>query len=132
MDGLFKRTYYFIWFLGEYTGQIQIKNGGFINNIWCLNKMIYKVTLDYIRFCYSQSNKLILPLPYLLRIWKAHNKFLVIFWIIPLTLFRMGYFGTAHGWGGKKAPHPKICHIYSTMTKLDTVIPKEDSKHINI
>ena len=23
-----------------------------------------------------------------------------------LTLFRMGFFGAAHGWGGKKAPPP--------------------------
>ena len=43
---------------------------------------------------------------------------------IPLTLFRMGIFGAAHEWGGgKKAPLPKICHVYPTMMKLGTVIP---------
>ena len=41
-----------------------------------------------------------------------------------LTLFRMGFFGAAHGWGGgKKIPLPKICHTYPTAMKLDTVIP---------
>ena len=39
----------------------------------------------------------------------------------------MGIYGAAHGWrrggGGKKAPLPKICHTYSTMMKLCTVIP---------
>ena len=41
-----------------------------------------------------------------------------------LTLFRMGFFGAAHGWGeAKRLPLPKICHPYSTMTKLGTVIP---------
>ena len=40
-----------------------------------------------------------------------------------LTLFRMGLFGDAHGWRGKKAPLPKICHTYSTMMNLGTVIP---------
>ena len=33
----------------------------------------------------------------------------------------MGFFGAAHGWGGKKAP--KICHTYPTVMKLGTVIP---------
>ena len=43
-----------------------------------------------------------------------------------LTLFRMGFFRAAHGWGwgGKNATaHPKICHTYPTMMKLGTVIP---------
>ena len=41
-----------------------------------------------------------------------------------LTLFRMGIFGAAHGWGGgKKTPLPKICRRYPTKMKLDTVIP---------
>ena len=35
----------------------------------------------------------------------------------------MGFFGDAHGWGTKKAPLPKICHIYPVMIKLGTVIP---------
>ena len=45
---------------------------------------------------------------------------------LPLTLFRMGFFGAAHGWwgwGGGKVPLPKFCHTYPTMMKLDTVIP---------
>ena len=41
-----------------------------------------------------------------------------------LTLFRMGFFGAAHGWGGpKETPVPKMCHTYPTMMKLDTFIP---------
>ena len=40
-----------------------------------------------------------------------------------LTLFRMGIFGAAHGWGAKKDPLPKICHTYPTMVKLGTDIP---------
>ena len=42
-----------------------------------------------------------------------------------LTLFRVGLFGAAHGWGGeqKAPPLPKICHTYPTMMKLGTVIP---------
>ena len=41
-----------------------------------------------------------------------------------LTLFRMDFFGAAHGWeGGQKDPLPKICHTYPTMMKLGTVIP---------
>ena len=41
-----------------------------------------------------------------------------------LTLFRMGIFGVAHGWGSSKnAPLHKICHTYLTMMELDTVIP---------
>ena len=40
-----------------------------------------------------------------------------------LTLFRMDIFGPAHGWGGKKALLPKICHTYPAMMKLDTVTP---------
>ena len=39
-----------------------------------------------------------------------------------LTLFKMGFFRAAHGWGGE-APLPKICHTYPTMLKLGTVIP---------
>ena len=45
----------------------------------------------------------------------------------------MGLFGAAHGWGqGQKAPplNAKICHTYSAMMKLGTVIPKEDSKYV--
>ena len=41
-----------------------------------------------------------------------------------LTLFRVGIFEAAHGWGGgKKTPFPKICHTYHAMMKLGTVIP---------
>ena len=39
---------------------------------------------------------------------------------VNLTLFRIDIFGAAQGWGG---PLPKICHTYSTMMKLGTVIP---------
>ena len=40
-----------------------------------------------------------------------------------LTLFRMGFFGAAHGWDGGLPPIPKICHAYPTMIKLGTFIP---------
>ena len=44
---------------------------------------------------------------------------------MTLTLFRMGFFGAAHGWGGEipPPPLPKTCHTYPTMIKLGTVIP---------
>ena len=46
--------------------------------------------------------------------------------IIPLsilTLFRIGFFGAAHGWGGAFwSPLPKIPHTYPTMMKLGTII----------
>ena len=43
--------------------------------------------------------------------------------INPLTLFRMGFFGAAHGWGCQKGSAlSKICHTYPTMIKLGTVI----------
>ena len=35
----------------------------------------------------------------------------------------MGLFRAAHGWGGKKAPLPKMSHTYLAMMKLRTVIP---------
>ena len=42
-----------------------------------------------------------------------------------LTLFRMGFFGAAQGWGGGDflAPHLKIHHTNPTMIKFGTVIP---------
>ena len=46
-----------------------------------------------------------------------------IYYRANITLFRMGLFRAAHGWVGKKAPLPKICHTYPTMIKLGTVIP---------
>ena len=49
-----------------------------------------------------------------------------------LTLFRMGFFGAAHGWrGGKKAPIPKICQTYPTLMKIGSyTLSKEDPKNI--
>ena len=42
----------------------------------------------------------------------------------PLALFRIDFFGAAHGWSyAKWAPLPKICHIYPTVIKLGTAIP---------
>ena len=56
---------------------------------------------------------------------KTH--FLHVFWkkeFPVLTLFRVGFFRAAHGWGGGLfGSLPKICHIYPTMMKLDIVIP---------
>ena len=41
-----------------------------------------------------------------------------------LTLFKMDLFWAAHGCegGGSESPPPKICHIYSKVMKLGTVI----------
>ena len=39
-----------------------------------------------------------------------------------LTLFRMGLFGVAQGWGWQKAPLSKICHTYPATMKLGTLI----------
>ena len=47
-----------------------------------------------------------------------------------LTLFRMGIFGAAYGWGGQKGLH-KICHTYPTMMKVGSyTLAKEDSKNV--
>ena len=44
--------------------------------------------------------------------------------LIILTLFRMGFFGAAHGWVvAFLPPLPKIRHTNPTMMKLGTVIP---------
>ena len=40
------------------------------------------------------------------------------------TLFRMGLFSVAHGWGPpKRLPLPKICHTYPAIMKLGTDAP---------
>ena len=65
----------------------------------------------------------------------------IFFWTIKwrssglanvLTLFRMGFLGSAHGWGrGQKVPLSKICHTSPTMMKLCSyTLPKEDQKNI--
>ena len=51
-----------------------------------------------------------------------------LFTVLFLTSFRMGPFRAAQRWaggcgGGQNVPLPKICHIYPTMMKLDTLIP---------
>ena len=43
--------------------------------------------------------------------------------LLTLTLFKMGLFGVAHGWGQKGSHLPKICHIYLAMMKRGTVMP---------
>ena len=42
-----------------------------------------------------------------------------------LSLFSVGFFWAAYGWGGgdQKTSLPKICHTYPTMMKLGTTIP---------
>ena len=51
----------------------------------------------------------------------------ILYGFYNLTLFRMGFFGAAHGWGGRgeaKRPHlSKLCHTYPTKMKLGIVIP---------
>ena len=39
-----------------------------------------------------------------------------------LTLFKLGFFGAAHGWSGEMSPLPKICHTYPAMMKFGTVV----------
>ena len=51
-----------------------------------------------------------------------------------LTLFRMSFFGTAHGWGGGRKGPPSLKPVtHPTMMKLDTVIPypKKSKKYMN-
>ena len=53
-----------------------------------------------------------------------------------LTLFRMGFFGAAHGLGGSPPSlksYTCMCHTYPTMMKLYTVRPyqKKSKKYIN-
>ena len=50
-----------------------------------------------------------------------------------LTLFRMGFFGTAHRWGARNPTLHKICHTYPAMGKLgwhSYTLPAEDPKTI--
>ena len=67
-------------------------------------------------------------------LWRLNKKFSNVFskqnvsfgliYFRFFTLFRMGFFGAVHWLGvAKKAPLPKICHTYPTMTKLGTIIP---------
>ena len=60
----------------------------------------------------------------------------IILMSMRLTLFRMGIFGAAHGWGEQKSPLPlpKICRTYHAMVKLGTVIPyiKKIKKNMNL
>ena len=54
--------------------------------------------------------------------WPQHQ----ICYECTLTLFRMGFFGAAHGWGEPFSPPsllPKICFTYPAMMKLGTFIP---------
>ena len=66
---------------------------------------------------------------YLLQKIISHLRFEKQFFIYTnvttaLTLFRMGFFGAAHKWGGPFCPLlPKIRHTYPAMMKLGTVIP---------
>ena len=51
----------------------------------------------------------------------------------PLSLFKMGFFGTAHGWGEvKKVPLSNIYITYAVMIKLGTVIPYQRKIQKNI
>ena len=65
------------------------------------------------------------------KIWKAFFKFFYINRIV-LTLFRMGFFGAAHGWGGAFWPAlRKIRHTNPTMMKLRSyTLPKEVPKNV--
>ena len=52
------------------------------------------------------------------------RKYFVLVGAVCLTLFRMRLSGATHGWGrGKRAlALPEVCHTYTTMMKLGTVI----------
>ena len=58
------------------------------------------------------------------------NKKLIV--MNALTLFRMGFFGAAHGCRGSFLPPlPKIRHTYPTIMKLGSyALPKEDPKNV--
>ena len=52
---------------------------------------------------------------------------------MDVTLFSMGLFGAAHGWGTKRSRLPKTCQTYPTMKELGAynyTLPKEDQKRI--
>ena len=53
---------------------------------------------------------------------------------VALTLFRMGFFGSAHGWGEEQIGPPslpKIYHTYPTIMKLASyTLPKVIPKNI--
>ena len=53
--------------------------------------------------------------------WKT-QKFQIYGFLNPIQDGHFRGFSRMRG-GGKKAPLPKICHIYPTMMKLGTVIP---------
>ena len=63
--------------------------------------------------------------PWIVAIAKTFS--LVLPLLLSLTLFRIDFFGAAHGWGGGErgflAPLSKICQSYPTMMKFGTVIP---------
>ena len=68
--------------------------------------------------------------PYQERIDKM-NKILGEINMKNLTLFTMGIFRTAQGWGDS-LPLPKICHIYPTVMKIGTDISYVIKIHKNI
>ena len=61
-----------------------------------------------------------------------HILFLSYLLSFCLTLFMMGLFGAAHGWGeAKRLPLPKICHTsYNDETWHTYTLLKEDPKNI--
>ena len=82
-----------------------------------------------------------LSLNLLIKKLKNYKKLNFVFFIFlqlsfasfSLTLFRMHFFGDAHGWGqgAKRPPLHKICHTYHTVMKLAShTLPKEDPKNI--
>ena len=72
---------------------------------WCLSRILTKAVKHLV--CVKSS--------------KVMNY--VLLYIYPLTLFTMGFFGAAHGWGGERSLLAKIRQTYTTMMKLGTVIP---------
>ena len=49
---------------------------------------------------------------------------------VLLTLFRMGVFGAAHGWGGAPSLKP-VTHILQWWNLSQLHLPKEDPKNMN-
>ena len=90
-----------------------------ISSIWNRIKTIwkFKFTIAGWRFYFEFIVFILLPYIFKRAIERSN---------LSLTLFRMGFFGAAHGWGGGGAfcpPLLKIRHTYSTVMKLGTVIP---------
>ena len=126
---------YFLTFLPRHSFRIQL--------ILIEKLVFFSSILMFMLFCYNSSQlgptflEMQRPQSWISKKEKTNEKWIPLqsvcktkkylsiwhWWDAHLTLFSMGIFEAAHGWGTKKAPPPKICHTYPTMIKLGTVMP---------